>query len=278
MRAMMLMAALPILALGCGKKDAAPAPPPVGWHQEEGWTMQCYFPPDYGSLNESQRRLERSQILDEMISQWNGSREDGVSFDEDDIMTLETVLLGRPEKIEAVSQGNLTECKKVATGSSASAWNSWVRSLPAKLTDGECLTPFDFTMFDYLDIGAGWQRTLPICQGDVIKISGTENDKYRITDKGPWINVAGDTSQPPASELPCNLEGCHPGTLILRFVSEAGVENIYAVGEELIFTAPEHGEISYQINDTTMYDNTWYTKGGLTDHTAIEISAMEEVR
>jgi hypothetical protein len=276
MRTMML--GVPLLLASCGKKNTTPAPPPVGWHQEEGWTMSCYFPPDYAQMNLSTRRLERSKILDEILSQWNGSREDGVSFDEDTILSVETVLLGRPEKIEAFSHSNLTECKKVATGGTASAWGSWARALPGKLTAGECLVPFDFTMFDYLAIDTGWQRALPICQGDIVRISGTASDKFRISDRGPWINVKGDTSQSPSGELPCSLEGCHPGTLVLRFVSESGVENMYAVGEQLIFTAPEHGEISYRINDTTMYDNIWYTRGGLTDHTAIEISPMDAVR
>lgn len=271
----MMMLGVPLLVLGCGKKNVEPAPPPVGWHTEEGWSMSCYHPPDYETLPESQRRLKRAEVLDEMIGQWGGSRDDGISFDEDTIMSVETVLLGRPVKIEAISHANLTECKKAATGGSLGAWESWVRALPGKLTEGECMTPFDFTMFDYLDINAGWQRTLPICQGDIVRISGTEADLFRLSDSDSWINVAGDTSTPPSSELPCNLEGCHPGTLLLRFVSENGVENIYPVGEELIFTAPEHGEISYQINDKTFYDNTWRTRSGLTDHTAIEITPME---
>lgn len=267
-----------LLGVGCGKKNVEPAAPPVGWHQEEGWSMACYHPADFSTMGESQRRLLRSEILDELVGQWSGDRDDGIRFSEDSVLSIETVLLGRPDKIESIAQANLTECKKVAVGGSSSAWESWVRSLPDMLTAGECLTPLDYTMFDYLQIDTGWQRTLPICQGDIIRISGTPNDQFRIANNGPWINVVGDTSIPPNSDLPCSLEGCHPGTLIMRFVSESGVENVYAVGEELIFTAPEHGEISYRINDTTMYDNTWKTRGGLTDHTAIEVTPMEIVQ
>lgn len=270
---------VPLLLVGCGKKEVEEAPPPVGWHQEEGWSIACYHPPDYAAMSESQLRMKRSEVLDAMVKQWSGSRDDGISFDEDAVMSLETVLLGRPDRIEMISQQNLTECKKTATGGGQGSWSSWLRAAPARLTEGECPSPpLDYTMFDYLEIGAGWQRTLPICQGDIIRISGSPKDKYRISDKGPWINVVGDTSQPPSGDLPCSLEGCHPGALILRFVSTTGVENVYAVGEELIFTAPEHGEISYRINDETFYDNTWYTKGGLTDHTSIEVTPMEVVR
>jgi hypothetical protein len=274
----MLIPALVVLS-GCGKKDTSPAPPPVGWHSEEGWTMQCYYPPDFDIMNETDRRMKRSQAMDEMLGQWGGSREDGVEFGEELVMDVETVLLGRPEKIQAVLQQNLSKCKQAATGGGTGPWKSWAGGLAAALTAGECAIPLDYTMFDYLEIEAGWQRTLSICQGDIIRISGTEGDKYRISDKGPWINVAGDTSSNSAgAEWPCNFEGCHPGQLIMRFVSDAGVETIMPVGLELIFEAPEHGEISYSINDTTFYDNKWYQQGSLIDHTAIEITPMERVQ
>lgn len=278
MKVGMLGLSMSVLVLSsCGPKDTTPAAPPVGWHQEEGWRFACYHPPDYAQLNEMSRRQARADVLAEMRRQWAGERDDGVSLGEDETTEIETVLLGRPEKIEAISQENLTQCKQVAAnGASQDAWMSWIASLPGKLTDGECLRPLDFTMFDYLDIGVGWQRALSICQGDRIRISGTDKDRYRISDKDPWINVAGDTSQPTVGgEWPCTLQGCFAGQLILRFVSESGVENIYPVGSELIFTAPEHGEISYRINDATFYDNVWYQKGSMTDHTAIEISPAE---
>ena len=43
---------LPLLMFtACGpKKEVAPAPPPVGWHAEEGWKGPCYFPPDFDEL------------------------------------------------------------------------------------------------------------------------------------------------------------------------------------------------------------------------------------
>ncbi|MDG1483611.1 MAG: hypothetical protein P8R54_28735 [Myxococcota bacterium] len=273
----MLIPALVALS-GCGKKDTASAPPPVGWFSEEGWTMQCYFPPDFDTMNETDRRMKRSQSMDEMLSQWGGKRDDGVSFGDDLVMEVETVLLGRPDNIQAVLQQNLNKCKQAAGGGGSAEWKSWAGGLAAVLTEGECGIPLDYTMFDYLDIESGWQRTLSICQGNVIRISGSESDQYRISDKGPWMNVAGDTSGSSAgADWPCNFEGCYPGQLIMRFVSEAGIETVMPVGLELIFEAPEHGKISYRINDVTLYDNKWYQQGSIIDHTSIEITPMDRV-
>jgi hypothetical protein len=266
-----------VAALGCGDKNVAPAPPPVGWHQEEGWTAACYYPPDWGKMADTDRMMARGKALDGIMEQWSGKRADGVSFDENMLENVETVLLGRPEKIEAVVQENLNNCKQtMGAGAGTTGWEDWVRSLPGKLTAGECLSPLDYTMFDYLDIGTGWQRPLPICKGDRVRISGTVADKYRISDKGPWITVEGDTGAPATGgSLPCNIEGCLMGQLVARFVSEDGIESVFPVGSEKVFTAPAHGELSYRINDDTFFDNTWFKSGSIIDHTAIEISPVE---
>jgi hypothetical protein len=272
----LLAASFAAFAAGCGPKNVEPVKPPTGWHQEEGWSMSCYFPPEWGALNELDRRAMRATALDDMLSQWNGSREDGISFKADRLEEVEIVLLGRPEKIEAIVSANTKQCEKVATGAGdASAWESWLKSLPAKLTEGECLQPLDYTMFDYLDLGSGWQRPLSICEGDKVRVSGTLRDKYRVEDGGPWINVAGDASKPTVGDesLPCNLEGCNLGMLVLRFTSESGVETILPVTDgEIMFTAPDHGTIDYRINDEKYFDNIWFKNGGIVDHTAIEIS------
>ena len=267
--------AITMTATACGPKNVEPVKPPTGWHQEEGWTMACYFPPDWGSLPKLERQSMRATALDDMITQWNGSREDGISFKAERIEEVEVVLLGRPEKIEAIVAANLKQCEKVATGGGdASAWASWHKALPGKLTEGECLQPLDYTMFDYLDIGAGWQRPLSICEGDRVKVSGTIKDKYRVEDGGPWINVEGDPARPTVGDesLPCNLEGCNLGMLVLRFTSDDGVVTILPVtGGEIVFTAPAHGTIDYRINDDKYFDNIWFKNGGIVDHTAIEI-------
>lgn len=259
------------------KKSAEPAAPKVGWVQEEGWKNACYYPPDWNAMEEMDRRSARANVLGELEKQWSGKRSDGISFSEQTIETVDTTLLGRPTQIEAVAAQNLTLCQGVATGqATADQWQSWLRGLPGKLTAGECPLPLDYTMFDYLEIGTGWQRPLSICQGDRIRISGTAKDKYRVRDDGPWITVAGDASKPTfGGDWPCNVEGCLEGMLTMKFVTLSGVEIIIPVGQELIWRAPEHGEISYRINDTTFYDNVWFKSGSMQDRTAIEISPAE---
>lgn len=271
--ALLPLAAVTVLA-GCPKKPSGPPPTIEGWHKEpEGWSFECYFPPDFGKLDEVQRKLKRAETLDALMSQWKGGREDGVSFEEGMIDELETTFFGDMAKVEAVAMKNLEFCKTAATGGNTDSWNSWLNGLSDQLTEGECFNHFDYTMYDYLEIETGWQRSMPICKDDKIRVTGTLKDKFRITDKGGWITVAGDESDPTSgTELPCNFEGCLRGMLILQFVTEAGVETVYPVGGELVFTAPENGTLSYRINDDTFYDNTWYQAGGIIDHASVEIS------
>ena len=274
MLALLVIALAPHDASAKKKKSAEPVAPKLGWVQEEGWKNACYYPPDWASLDEMDRRTSRAKVLGELEKQWSGARSDGVSFTPETIEDADTTLLGRPEQIESIAAQNLTLCQGVATGqATADQWQSWLRALPGKLTAGECMLPLDYTMFDYLEIGTGWQRPLSICQGNKIRISGTPKDKYRVRDDGPWITVAGDPAKPTfGGDWPCNVEGCLEGMLTMKFVTLSGVEIIIPVGQELTWTAPEHGEISYRINDTTFYDNTWFKSGSMQDRTAIEIS------
>jgi hypothetical protein len=76
-------------------------------------------------------------------------------------------------------------------------------------------------------------------------------------------------------DYPCARDGCLEGMLLLRYVSDNGMEQIFPVGTKFIYEIPEKGTISYQINDATFYDNIWYQTGGLIDKTAIEISPVK---
>lgn len=267
------------------KKNKAPPPPPVGWHAdvpvgspEGGWAHECYYPPDFAKLSEFDRRVKRAEVLDEMLAQWRGERDDGVSFDADRVEEVETVLLGRPEQIETIAVKNLELCKASAThGGDTAAWEAWLKALPGRLTAGECLTPFDYTMFDYLDIFTGWQREVPLCEGDKVHIIATSKDQYQVRKDGPWITAAGDPASPTAgnTDYPCNLEGCLEGMFIARFVTSDGVETILPVGLEMTFTAPENGTLSYRINDPVPDDNKWYKRGTIEDHTAITLEPMQ---
>jgi len=252
------------------KKKKRKGPPPTGWQEVEEGQPHCYYPPDWSTFNEIDRRMKRSEAMDEALNQWRGQRNDGVSMKEQTIDDVETVLLGRPEKIESFLADNLVQCE---SGNTAS-WAAWTKGLKAALTVGECNHPLDYTMFDYLDIGTGWQRPLKICKGDKIRLSGTAKDQYRTSDSTPWITVLGDPAQPTTgSDDPCNIEGCLAGMLIMKFVGKAtGFETIVPVGASAVFTAPEDGEISYRINDTSFFDNVWHKSGSVIDHTAIEVS------
>ena len=63
--------------------------------------------------------------------------------------------------------------------------------------------------------------------------------------------------------------------LLLRYVTDSGMEMVFPVGTEFTYLIPESGTISYQINDATFYDNTWYQSGGIVDHTEIEIKPVD---
>lgn len=254
------------------KPPKAPPPPPVGWTKEEGWKGECYYPPDFEKLPELDRKMARQAALEAMKQQWLGGKDDGVSFDAGMIDEVDTVLLGRPVQIEAVARGNRDKCVAVMKGASLDEWSGWLGALPAKLTAGECMQPLTYTLFDYLDLGRSWQRPITMCQGNKAHIVATAKDRYRVADDAPWINVEGDTSQrATSSDYPCNLEGCYVGTLVGKFTTDAGVETVFPIGVETVFTAPENGTLTWSINDTTWYDNKWFKSSTIEDKTGITV-------
>ncbi len=290
--ALLVPAALLTFA-ACGEKKVEEGPPPVGWVTEDGWAASCWMPVDYDHLAETEgttARLEaRQEALEAMVSQWSGARDDGISFKSSVVEDVEITLLGRPAEIEEVSRRNADFCRKAmgagvseddevpSTVGDTSEWRSWLSGISAVLTEGECNTPLDYTVFHYLEIGGGWELEIPLCEGDRANLRATERDKYRIADDGPWINAAGDPDQLTLGleGWPCNQEGCYAGMVIARFTTDTGIETILPVGVQMVYTAPAHGVISVRINDTTFYDNTWYQSGGIIDHTAIEISPAQ---
>ena len=86
------------------------------------------------------------------------------------------------------------------------------------------------------------------------------------------IQAHGSTFRDPAqptsgADAPCNIEGCMAGMLIMKFVGKAtGFETIVPVEKKAVFSAPEDGEVSYRINDTSFYDNKWHRSGSVIDH------------
>lgn len=266
---------LALLALACAPK-APPAPPapPVGWYTEAGWSGECYAPPDWEALDRSTRIQARQDALAAMKQQWLGQKDEEMHFEDGMVDKVDDTLLGRPEKIEAVTAQNQALCVAYRKGGDKSAWQTAIRTLPAKLTAGECLTPFLSTRFDYLDIQKGWQGSTSVCKGDTIRIIATVKDRYRLKENGAWMNVLG--AGPPSEGVPCTAEGCLAGTLLGRFVPEnGGTESIFILGAEKIFTVPSHGTLSYGLNDDTWFDNLFMKNGSIVDATAITLQPAE---
>ena len=264
-----------VFLIGCGPKPVKTVAPPTGWHQEETWSLACYYPPEFSKFGEIERREARVTVMDAILNQWKGERSDNITVDSELVDDVERVLLSDMVKVEKMAADNLAKCQSVASNQmSREDWKAWIVGLPASLTEGECLTNFSNTILDTIEIDTDWLPSdpLPICGGDTILITASASDQYRIDEDGPWINVDGDQGKSTVgSELPCNTEGCFAGQLIMKFTSKDGNEEVYPVGTEYEFTATTDGVIVYGINDDTFFDNKWYISGGLQDHASITI-------
>lgn len=56
-----------------------------------------------------------------------------------------------------------------------------------------------------------------------------------------------------------------------RFVSDDGVELLFVIGADTIFSAPENGTITVGINDYQWYDNRYFKSSTIEDRTALTI-------
>ncbi|HMV65884.1 MAG TPA: hypothetical protein PKA64_03455 [Myxococcota bacterium] len=264
---------VPLVVFSCAakkpKKGTEPPKPTVGWYQEAAWPGACYFPPEFGTLGVGDRRMARDNAREALMEQWQG-KHGPLQLDETLIENLETVMLGSPEKVEIAAIESYDLCSKAMVSGDLSPWKAWAEALPGRLLKGVCRRPLDDTLFFYLDIGASWQFQASVCDDDRIEISATTMDYYRVDDKGPWINVEGDTSrQATGTEYLCNTEGCYPGTLLLRFRGESGAVVIKPIGAHAVFDPPEHGTIDIAINDTTYFNNVYKTESNITHHTGV---------
>ena len=267
-----------LISTADARKPKAPPPPPVGWGKEEGWTGgDCYFPKDWAAMQEGDRRMYRAEVMNELKSQWSGARNDGVTIDPSVVEAVENVLMAKPQAIENVAATNLEQCRALRKGggdAALAAWEGWLRGLPAQLTKGDCTRPLTYTLFNYLDIGSGWQQPVVMCKDNRARLSATTADKYRTSDKSPWHTVEGDTAAGVTSDpqFPCTgNERCYPGTLIGRFVTDDGVEVVFPIGAETTFRAPENGQLYISINDYTWYDNRYFKSSTIEDRVAVTI-------
>lgn len=257
---------------GKKKKKGNDAPAAPGWHEVGGNGGSCYVPPDFSELSSGPRRMAWQEARDQVLSQWRGERNDGVSFDARGVEHFETVMLAVADRIEIVATQNLEQCRLAMKGGGMDAWAQWLKETPAVLTAGECPSPpMDYTLYDYLSINHEWQIPVSVCKGDRVNLHGTKADLFQVTEGGDWLDLRGDAAQTDVSGLPCNLEGCVRGQLIMRFTgSESGVVQILPVGIDREFRAPEHGRIEVMINDDSMSDNKWKVERGIEHHAGIE--------
>ena len=269
---------LPIGAHAGKKKKKNAEPPPVGWQTQEGGAGSCYYPPDFSAMQSGEKRMAWQTTRNELMAQWQGQKGDGVSFDDKAVINLETALLGKPERIETVAKDNLEQCVAGMKKGSFGAWGDWLTGETGRLTVGECpYAPLDYTLFDYLSIHDEWQIPANVCKDDYIKIKGSSMDYYRLEKDGPWINVDGDPARPAGSgELPCNVEGCFIGQLVMRFVGDDGVKTVIPVGTQTDFIVPSHGKIQVMINVSEFEDNVWKVESGLEHHSSIEYSPVKK--
>ncbi|MEQ1501731.1 MAG: hypothetical protein ABMB14_05845 [Myxococcota bacterium] len=271
----MLPAALVILAVvgsadAYAKKNKAPPAPTVGWVPTG--TGQCWVPPDFSGMAEGPKRVAWNETRDAIVGQWRGERNDGISMNTQHVENLETVVLSKPDRVETVAKENLEQCKAAMTGGGAGPWEQWVIEIAGRLTVGECpYPPMDYTLFNYLSVNADWQIPVNVCRGDKIVVHGTDGDYYQLQSGGPWLNVAGDPAQPATASLPCNIEGCFRGQLVMRFTSDSHVQQIIPIGISTEFVVPEHGRVEVMINDDSLEDNKFKVEKGLEHHTGIEI-------
>ena len=275
------------VVVGCGPKTPANSSmenvTPVGWVQAPGSMGECYNPPDFDAVAQEggivARRMARADSLDELLSQWNGSRNDGVSFPEGSITDVETILLSTPEDIETIAPENYSRCvDAMAIGGSPMSWQQWFETLPETLTEGECYDTLLDRLFHYVELTSPWYWEIPMCEGDVLSIIASTTDRYRIEDGGDWITVEGVTDGSVALEEdhPCLAAGCLPGMLVGRFQSDVGFEEYFPIGSGTEYRARFPGTLSVGINDNNFGQNSWFSNGGVVDHASIEIGPAGE--
>ena len=151
-----------------------------------------------------------------------------------------------------------------------------------------------------MDVQSDWQFRLHVCKGNKIRLetTGQENGKYTVLDTGKYkenvyitadgMPVAGAGKYEKLKELPEGvtaepagdrgaMAAAPWGAAIMRFEDEDGSATRYEViGLALEWTAPEHGFISFTVNDSQYYDNQFHDwKGGI-DYLGLDIYPVEE--
>jgi len=260
------------------KKKGAEEPPPAGEVVIGKWT--CYSPPDFAGLSHGKRRTARSEALDYLTRLVTGKVMEGFAIENDEDLTyFETAFLGRPSLVDTWMADNFQRCKDVAKGKTKpSVYQAYLSAIGAELEKGQCYKPLDYEYHNYLDIQSGWQFRIHVCTGDkvLVETTGIDNGRYTIEDTGKvknnkYITSEGDPEIPEAGDK--GLVAEQPsGAVLLRFEAEDGSYTKYvATGFSLEWAAPEHGFISFAINDTTYFNNAFHDGRGGIDFLGLDV-------
>ena len=283
------------------KKGEEDAPPPVG--KILVGKMECWNPPDFAVLGHGERVMARSDALVYLQQLVNGQIMNG-DFKIQDFENLEyfeTAFLGRPQLLDDWLTTNLEKCRAVGEGKTpASTYLDYLSSIGRELEAGECYKPLSYEYHNFMDVQASWQFRLHVCKGDkfLAETTGTENGKYTVTDTGKYkenVYITADGFPVPDAgkyykikELPPEVTA-EPagdrgvvadepfGAVIMRFEHEDGsMTKYHLLGARLEFEAPEHGFISFTVNDTQFYDNKFHDNRGGIDYLGIDIYPSED--
>jgi len=276
------------------KKGAAEEPPPVG--KVMVGKFACYAPPDFAKMSGTDRVVARSEALEYVMGLANGTVNEGFKFEDDeDINYLESAFYGRPALLDDWLGDNFKRCQAVGQGKAkASDYLAWFSGQGRELEEGECYKPLDYEYHNFMDIQVGWQYRIHVCKDDkaLIETTGLENGKYTIQDTGKaktnvYITADGvpvaagmydkmDPLPPEAVAVPAGDKGPVPeephGAVVMRFEAEDGSYTKYfLVGAKLEFEAPDHGFVSFTVNDTTFFDNKYHDVRGAIDYLGLDI-------
>lgn len=278
-----------------GKKgDTAAAV--VGPVQIGEWS--CYSPPDFAALNATKRAEARQAGYEHVEKLVTGTQREGFKIDSYEALEFfETAFLGRPQLLDTWLAENFTRCKAVAEGKATEAdYLDYLTSIGRKLESDQCYKPLTYEYHNFMEVAAAWQFRLHVCKGNklLIESTGEENGKFTLDDKGKakqntYITAdgkivaagmlektdaegkVGQLLQAEAGEG--GLASDMPlGTLLMRFESEDDSYTKYVnIGLSSTFEAPDHGYISFAVNDNTYYDNKFHDVRGAIDYLGLDI-------
>lgn len=258
-----------------GEEEATP--PPAGEVMIGQW--KCYVSPNWATLSHSERLSARSRALVYLQDLTGGKVVQDFVMEGESLTQFENAFLGRPELVEEFLPANFERCKAVGEGRLQPAeYLEYLKSLGWELEQGQCHNPLTYEYHNFMDIQSDWQFKLHICKDDqiLVEATGEANGQYTVQAKekikdNRYITAVGDPEMPLAgdaglvSDLPL-------GALVMRFEAEDdSYTRFFLIGQHYEFKAPDHGYISFAVNDTTYFDNKFRDASGAIDYLGLDI-------